>query len=131
MEIEKRSAELFEVLCLITEGEAKLLVKGVGNQDAVTAWQKLTKHFNRRTLTKALKMHQKVMHPQAEKNPAKLLGAILAWEEDWVKMEKDSNISGAGVPIIWKMGAFLQLCPADIRDVVFQQIDEIGEDYGK
>ena len=108
-----------------------MLVKSAENQDGIAAWQKLSKHFNRRTLARALRAHQKVMHPAAEKDPKKLLNAILEWEENWQQMEKESNVSGAGVPMMWKMGAFLQLCPPDIRDVVFQQVDEIGEDYGK
>ena len=33
------------------------------------------------------------------------------------------------VPVLWKMAAFLELCPNDIKDQVFLQIDEINENY--
>ena len=33
------------------------------------------------------------------------------------------------VPELWKMAAFLELCPNDIKDQVFLQIDEINENY--
>ena len=32
---------------------------------------------------------------------------------------------------IVKMGAFMELCPTDVREIIFQSIDEIGEDYEK
>ena len=40
LEIERRAAELFEIMCLTTEGEAKLIVKSVEDQDGIAAWQK-------------------------------------------------------------------------------------------
>ena len=41
MDLEKQSQELFEVLAMITEGEAKLMVRYVSSQDGIVAWQRL------------------------------------------------------------------------------------------
>ena len=35
------------------------------------------------------------------------------------------------LPELWKMAAFLELCPNDIRDQVFLRIDEIKENYAE
>ena len=44
-------------------------------------------------------------------------------------MEKES--STMQIPIVWKMATFLELCPDEVQDVIFQNIEEIGEDYNK
>ena len=33
------------------------------------------------------------------------------------------------VPILWKMAALMELCPADVQDMVYQTIDDVHEDY--
>ena len=33
------------------------------------------------------------------------------------------------VPILWKMAALMELCPADVQDMVCQTIDDVHEDY--
>ena len=32
------------------------------------------------------------------------------------------------VPILWKMAALMELCPAHVQDVVYQTIDDVHED---
>ena len=58
---------MYDVLYVLTQGEARLVVKAVENRDGVVAWQKLYRYFNRKTLTTALRMHREVMHPEVEK----------------------------------------------------------------
>jgi hypothetical protein len=36
-----------------------------------------------------------------------------------------------GVLALWKMAAFLRLCPEEVKEHVFQCIEDIGEDYEK
>ena len=47
LDLEKVSKELYEVLVTITEGEAKLMVKNVLNNDGVLAYHRLYRHYNR------------------------------------------------------------------------------------
>ena len=112
---EARNAELYDVLFVLTAGEARLVVKGVDRQDGVVAWQRLAKHFNRRTLTTALRLHKEAMHPDMDKDVTKLAAVIMKWEETWRRMERESGVSGAGIPALWKIGALLEICPRDIR----------------
>ena len=94
----RRNAELYDVLFLLTSGEARLAVKGVESRDGVMAWQKVHKHFSRRTLTTALRLHREAMHPETEKDITRLAGAIVRWEGVWRRMEKESGVTGAGIP---------------------------------
>ncbi len=55
-----RSAELFQVLVLKTEGEAKLLVKSVRGEDGIRAWQMLHRHYHRKTFAKSMRDHREI-----------------------------------------------------------------------
>jgi hypothetical protein len=125
----RTTEELYEVLYLMTENEAKLIVKAVENQDGLVAWQRLHSHFNRRTLARVLRCHREVMHPKTQKELGGLVTAIMEWEEKWRKMIREEN-AGA-IPALWKMAAFMELCPLEVQDTIFQCIDDIGEDYDK
>jgi hypothetical protein len=127
--LEKLSTELYEILVLATEGEAKLMVKTVDTNDGLLAWQKLYGHYNRRTLTRILRAHREVLHPKGQKDMTNLISAIMEWEEKWRKMEKEER-SGK-IPVLWKMAAFMEVCPPEVQDIVYQSIDDIGEDYEK
>ena len=56
-----------------------------------------------------------------------LTSTIFQWEDKLNAMLKE--MKDPSVPRLWKMAAFLELCPNDIRDQVFLRIDEIKENY--
>ncbi len=60
----QRSAELFQVLILKTDGEAKLLVKSVPEEDGMRAWQLLHRHYHRKTFAKAVRDHREALYPR-------------------------------------------------------------------
>ena len=64
LDLEKVSKELHEVLVTITEGEAKLMVKNVLNNDGVLAYHRLYRHYNRRTLARVLRMTKGSIAPE-------------------------------------------------------------------
>ncbi len=64
MNIDKVSKELFETLVMLTEGEAKMMVRGVATQDGILAWHRLYRHYSRRTLARVLRRHREAMHPK-------------------------------------------------------------------
>jgi hypothetical protein len=35
------------------------------------------------------------------------------------------------LPVIWKMAALMELCPAEVQDMVYQNVDDVSEDYDK
>ncbi len=44
IDLGQRAAEIFQILDMKTEGEAKLMVKIAEDQDAIRAWQKVHRH---------------------------------------------------------------------------------------
>ena len=126
--IDKLSKELFETLVVLTEGEAKMVVRGVASQDGVLAWHRLYRHYNRRTLARVLRMHREAMHPKAVTDLSSLISRIVEWEDKWDRMAKEHKTQ---LPILWKMAAFMELCPPEVQNMVYQNIDEVDEDYEK
>ena len=126
--IEKLSKELFETLVVLTEGEAKMMVRGVASQDGVLAWHRLYRHYNRRTLARVLRMHREAMHPKAVPDLSSLISRIVEWEDKWDRMAKEHKTQ---MPTLWKMAAFMELCPPEVQNMVYQSIDECEEDYEK
>ena len=94
MNLHKLAAELYEVLFLSTEGEAKLIVAVVPDRDGLVAWQRLYKHFNRRTLARVLREHQEAMHPRPQKDLTKLVSSIMEWEDKYRRMVLEENANG-------------------------------------
>ena len=87
-EIERQSAELYEVLVMITEGEAKLMVRACDSGDGIQAFSRLSKHYNKRTIARMLRLHREVMHPKQVPMDG-LIAAIMEWEEKWRRMETE------------------------------------------
>ena len=73
MNIEKVSKELYEVLVVTTEEEARLMVRNIATQDGIQAWHRLYWHYNRRTFARVLRMHQEAMHPKPVKDMEALI----------------------------------------------------------
>ena len=59
--------ELYRWLVLVTEGEAKLLVKSGGDHDGAAAWGRMHAKFKRRTITPLMRMISACMYPKEAK----------------------------------------------------------------
>ena len=118
--------EIFQHLVLSTE-EAKMVVKAEENADGFVAYSRLHAKYSRRTLARIMRIHKECMYPSQVKDVKLLTSAIFQWEDKWNAMLKE--MKDPSVPELWKMAAFLELCPKDIRDQVFLRIDEIKENY--
>ena len=56
--IEDTGGELYQQLVMMTEGEAKMLVKSVGECDGYKAWARLYAKYNKRTLARLMRVHK-------------------------------------------------------------------------
>ena len=128
MNLEKLAKELYEVLVITTEGEAKLMVRNSASQDGIQAWHRLYRHYNRRTFARVLRVHKEAMHPKPVKDLGTLISQIVEWEDRWNRMAKEHNTPS---PVIWKMAALMELCPMEVQDMIYQNVDEVNEDYDK
>ena len=103
-----------------------MVVKAMENADGFVAYARLHAKYSRRTVARIMRIHKECMYPSQVKDVKLLISAIFQWEDKWNAMRKE--MKDPSVLEIWKM-AFLELCPNDIRDQVFLQIDEIKENY--
>ena len=125
----KLSKELFRWLVLTTDGEAKLIVKTVEQQDGLVAWAKLHTKYSKKTMTRMMRKVKEVMYPKAAKVD-KLVAEVMKWETDYREMMKEYPDKTL-IPKEWKMAALHQLCPKEIQDMIELRWDEIGDDYDK
>ena len=125
-DLETVSKELYEVLVTITKGEAKLMIKNVLNNDGVLAYHRLYRHHNRRTLARVLRMTREALHPKAVHDLKQLISKVKEWEDKWARMAAEDKET---LPVIWKMAALMELCPPDVQDMVYQNVDGVSEDY--
>jgi hypothetical protein len=123
----KRSSKLFEVLCGLLTAEAKMLIRETEGGDGILARQKLTKSYSRRTLARTLRMYREVTLPK-QVEMKDLVVTIAKWESAVVALER----RGDGVlPDMVKMAALTEICPTEIRDMIYQNMDSPGQDFDK
>lgn len=126
--LEVAAKELFQVLCMVTDGEAKLIVKNSKEQDGVLAWSRLFGHYNRKTLARVLRVHREAMHPKTIRDLGSIVSGIVAWEDKWDNMAKEHK---GELPVIWKLAAFMEMCPPEAQEIIYQNVDQVDESYEK
>jgi hypothetical protein len=130
--VEKMSRELYMWLRLRTEGEAKLVVGSLEEEDGIMAWGRLHAKYSQKTMSRLMRLQQECMYPKVVQ-VGELVEKVLQGEEKWKKMEREQpmgrNGKEANIPELWKMAAMLKLCPKEIQDMVELRWDEVGEKY--
>ena len=79
-------------------------------------------------MARVLRMHNEAMHPKPVKDINQLISSIVTWEDKWSRMAKERTID---LPQLWKIAAFIELCPTEVQDMIYQTIDEVQENYEK
>lgn len=118
--LEERSKELYDILCMLTTGEAKAIIREVPGGDGVMAWQLLTKAYARKTLARTLRRYREVMNPRQSKEVTDIVGSVAKWEN---KMKELERVEGVKIPEMIKMAALTEVCTEEIRDMIYQNVD--------
>ena len=121
------TGELYCWLDLLTTGEARAVVRSEAEGDGVRAWGRIHRQYNRRTISRLMRIQNTCMYPKAVR-VNELVGAVMIWEEAWKRMTAE-HPTGTKIPDSWKMGALLQLCPKEFADMMETRWDEIGENF--
>jgi hypothetical protein len=117
-DMQKRAAELFEILVGLMTGEAKTLIREIQDGDGIKAWQILAKMYSRKTMARSLRMYREVTMPK-QVEMKDLIGAVAKWTGAVNVLEKEDGT----LPDLVKMAALTEMCPAEIRDVLYQNIE--------
>ena len=118
--LEDKSWQLYDILCMLTSGEAKSVIRIVPGGDGIAACQALAKSYARRTLARVLRRYREVMNPVSAKDLSEVVGVIARWETKWKELERTE---GVRLPDMVKMAALTELWPPDMRDLIFQTVD--------
>jgi hypothetical protein len=117
-DMQRRSVELFEVLCGLMTGDAKMLIRETN--DGIMAWQILAKTYSRRTMARVLRKYREATLPK-QVETKDLVGAIAKWESGVKALEREEGV----LPDMVKLAALTEICPAEIRDMIYQNC-EVG-----
>ena len=79
LKLDVRSKELYEVLFMLTSGEAKLAIKSEEN-DGLRAWQILNHTYSRMTLAKTLRHFRAATNPPQAGTLAEVISKVSEWE---------------------------------------------------
>lgn len=105
----ERGLELFEILCGLTCGSAKLMIREAPENDGFAAWQILQKTYGRKTLANSLKKYREAVCPKQAKDTADIVGVIAKWENAVKELERTEQ---EAVPNVVKLAALTRFAPA-------------------
>ena len=92
--------ELYCWLELLTTGEARAVVRAEDEGDGIQAWKRIHKQYNRRTISRLMRIQNACMYPKVVK-VNELVGAIMLWEDAWKRMTAE-HPTGTKIPDSWK-----------------------------
>ena len=81
MDEEKYSAELYDVLCQLCEGDATSIMKNVLDCSGARAWQRLCRKYNPKTMARRISMLTEATSPVKILDVKEIEKAIKSWEE--------------------------------------------------
>jgi hypothetical protein len=117
---DKYSTELYGVICGLTSGEAKKIVRSISEkhnmQCGFSALVALNNRFDARTPGNLLTAVMAAMSPPAVKQTAGIPKAILDWEE---KLNALGNIHNETISENIKMGILISMLPKEYQDLCF------------
>ena len=125
--MKQRSVELFQILVLKTDVEARLLVKSVQGEDGIRAWQMLHRHYHRKTFAKAIRDHREVLYPRCLKGLTGVVVGVMEWEE---KVNRTEKTYGDILEIL-RIAALVEMLPMEIKDMVFMSTEDNDRSYTK
>ena len=120
---EMRSKELYNVLCTLTEGAAKTVIKDC--LDGMDAWYTLWQTYNRRTLAKSLRKYKEAIIPKTASHSGEVIARITEWES---KVRDLHNEEGVTLDPMIMLATLTEICTPDIRDMIYQQGDATFKD---
>ena len=118
-DIEVQSAQLFSLLCILTEGEAKTIVRG--QTDGFAAWLTLHKTYSRATLARTVRVLREALVPKKATTISEVIMKITEWENKVTELETMEALYKFQ-PMV-KVALLTEICPDDVKDLIFQNMD--------
>ena len=119
--MEKRSAELYDVLCQYCTGEALMIIRAVDDMQGIHAWQKLFRKYNPKTMARGLRVLVEAVNPPKAKGIHDVELAMAKWEE---KSKILATQFGEKLSDKTKMGILTSIMPIAIQDYIYTHVEK-------
>ena len=120
-QMERKSRELYEVLCMICSGDALLKVQAVESADGVKAWHVLNKQYSNNTIAGTLrKILQVVAAPKLEIH--QVSRGVTNWEANVKEYERTNKTQ---LPDMVKMVVLVNMMPKEVQDIIFTNAENL------
>jgi hypothetical protein len=118
----KASAELFDILCNLLDGEARAIVMTHGKEDCAgyRAWQALSVKCNAKTMARAIRLVSQVTNPPKIKSLRDVETDMNKWEEKVKTLSREFNENFSNVV---RIGILTTIVPAEIADQIYLTVD--------
>ena len=121
-DLEARSRELMGILSMLTDGDAKVMIRG--ETDGLTAYQLLHQTYSRTTLAKTVRTIREALVPKKANFLGEVVMKISEWENRVTALEKLDPLYK--LQPMMKVALLTEMCPEEIRDLIFQNMDTNG-----
>ena len=121
VDVNKLSAELYDILCQCVSGEAMAIIRSVDDFQGFRAWQTLHLKYNPRTMARAIRMMGEVANPQHVKDVKDVEMALNRWEGKVKILQKEFNEQ---VGDKMKIAIMTSMLPTVIQDYIYTNITE-------
>ena len=119
--METLSAELYDILFMLTDEEAMSLVQSVPDMDGLAAWQKLHGNYNPKTLARLMQKIMMVVSPPKIQDVKTVVTMVEEWEKRIKELESDTQEK---ISDVFKMAIMTGMMPVTLQEYIFQQADD-------
>ena len=120
-DVAKYSAELYDIICSSCTGEALSIVQTVADFQGFSAWHKLRKKFNPRTMARAIRLVGQVTNPAKIKELKDVKAEIAKWEERVKVLQKEFKEEFSDIV---KVGIITSILPQSVQEHVYTSMGD-------
>jgi hypothetical protein len=114
------AAEMYDLLCAVTGGEAMTVVRGEVGMNGFMAWKSLYNRYSPMTPARTLALLMDVMNPPRHSDVSLIPKAIDLWTMKINTLEKEH---GEKLSANMKKAVLLSMLPVELQDLIYQNAE--------
>jgi hypothetical protein len=114
------AAEMYDLLCSVTSGEAMTIVRAEVEMNGFMAWKALYARYSPMTPAKTLALLMDIMNPPKHKDVSLIMKSMDIWTLKMNTLEKEH---GEKLSPNMKKAVLLSMLPMDLQDMIYQNAE--------
>jgi hypothetical protein len=114
------SAEMYDLLCSVTSGEAMTIVRAEVDMNGFMAWKALYARYSPMSPAKTLALLMEIMSPPKHKDVSLIMKSMDIWTLKMNTLEKEH---GEKLSPNMKKAVMLSMLPMDLQDMIYQNAE--------